>query len=205
MQWINDLTDFIFLKDIPQQADIIFVPRNSHCEPADHAAELFRAGYAPRILPSGRYSIRIGHFSGQSSPHHYDGDFETEWAFMHEVLVKNGVPPEAILREDQATFTYQNALLSRQVTDDLQLSIKKAILVCIPVHARRAKMYYETAFPEASILVCPSLADITRENWTKSENGIHTVLDEVSRVGNQFHDILCSAMNIDATKSYVIP
>lgn len=93
---------------------------------AEKAAELYGQGYAPYILPSGRYSITMGKFAGvQSKKEIYDGDYETEWEFLKTVLMKNKVPEEAILREDQATFTYENAIYSRQVTDMLGIEVKQ--------------------------------------------------------------------------------
>ena len=60
----------------------------------------------------------------------------------------------------------------------------------MPVHARRAKMYYQTLYPEAELLVCPAGgAAVTRENWTKSEVGVDAVLGELERCGSQFHAI----------------
>ena len=61
----------------------------------------------------------------------------------------------------------------------------------MPVHARRCKMYYETLYPDAELLVCPAPgADVTRENWLQSAEGIDAVLGEMERCGGQFHDIL---------------
>ena len=192
LEWIDDITDFIFLSDAPQRADILFIPGNGHAEPSEYAAELFHQGYAPLILPSGRFSVTTGEFDGQKSgAKHYDGRFETEWAFMRAVLLANGVPDSAILREDEATFTYQNAIYSRRRTDAEKLAIRRAILCCMPVHARRAKMYYQTLFPEARLLLCPApRADITRENWMLEPDGIDQTLGELTRCGSQFHDIL---------------
>lgn len=65
---------------------------------------------------------------------------------------ENGVPREAILREDQATFTYENAIYSRQVTDREHLNIQKAILCCKACHARRALMYYKMLYPDTDFL-----------------------------------------------------
>ena len=202
MQWIQDLTDFIFLSDPPAKADILFIPGNGHAEPSEHAAQLYREGYADLILPSGRYSKRINAFSGQTSGSRtYSGSFVTEWDFMKTILTENSVPENRILREDQATFTYENAIYSRRVTDAAGLTIRRALLVCLPVHARRAKMYYETEFPETEILVCPPQGmPIGPDNWYTSESGIHTVLGEVERCGNQFHDILCQIQNITPTQ-----
>ena len=53
---IQDISDYIFVSDAPEKADVIFVPGASRPEHALRAAELWRAGYAPYVLPSGRYS-----------------------------------------------------------------------------------------------------------------------------------------------------
>ena len=192
MKWVDDLTRFVFLDDPPTKSDIIFIPGNAHAEPSEKAARLYHEGYAPLLLPSGRYSILSQTFPGQiSGRKNYSGRFFTEWDFMHHILVSNGVPSEAILQENQATYTYQNALFSRKITDQLHLSVKKALIVCLPVHARRAYMYYETLFPDAEIRVCPvEDASITAKNWYFSNEGIDRVLGEIERCGSQFHDIL---------------
>ena len=207
MKWIQDITDFIFLSDAPAPADILFIPGSGHAELPEYAAQLYLRGLVPYVLPSGRYSIRKNAFFGQVSGNRiYSGNFETEWAFMRHILMANGVPDSAILREDQATYTYDNARFSRARTDSMGLTIRKALLVCQPLHARRAKTYYELAYPEADILVCPPPdAEITRENWTTTETGIHKVLGEVERCGNQFHEILCETQGIQMTEHIPIP
>jgi len=196
LRWIEDIASFIFLEDAPAPADVIFIPGNGHALPSELAAQLYHAGYAPRILPSGRYAIGTSGFAGQKSgSRRYEGSFDTEWAFMRHILLENGVPEKAILREDEATYTYQNAIYSRKRTDEEQLAVSRAIICCMPVHARRARMYYETLFPEAHLLVCPAKdADVTRENWTRTPQGIDAVLGEMERCGGQFHDILKDLM-----------
>lgn len=196
LQWIEDITRFIFLEDAPRPADILFIPGNGHAGPSELAAQLYREGCAPYILPSGRYAIGSGGFCGQKSgAHEYVGRFDTEWAFMRHVLMENGVPECAILREDEATYTYQNAIYSRRRTDSEALCIRRAIICCMPVHARRARMYYETLFPEAELLVCPVRdAAVTRDTWMREPEGIDAVLGEMERCGKQFHDILKELM-----------
>ena len=79
LEWIDDITDFIFLHDAPQKADILFIPGNGHAEPSEYAAQLYHSGYAPLILPSGRFSVTTGEFDGQKSgARRYEGRFETE-------------------------------------------------------------------------------------------------------------------------------
>ena len=203
LQWIRDVADFIFLQDAPAPADVIFIPGNGHALPAELAARLYGEGLAPWVLPSGRYAIGTSGFAGQlSGVRRYEGPFDTEWAFMRRILLDNGVPEHAILREDEATYTYQNAIYSRRRTDAMKLTVSRGIICCMPVHARRAKMYYETLFPEAQLLVCPAPgAAVTRESWLQSPEGIDAVLGELSRCGGQFHDILKALMQQNGKKS----
>ena len=144
------------------------------------------------MLPSGRYAIGLSGFQGQiSGSRRYEGAFDTEWAFMRHILMKNGVPESAVLREDEATYTYQNAINSRARTDKERVIVNRGIICCMPVHARRAKMYYQTLYPDAELIVCPAKdAALTRDNWVNSEAGIDAVLGELERCGGQFHQIL---------------
>jgi uncharacterized SAM-binding protein YcdF (DUF218 family) len=185
--YFSQTESFIFVEDQPQQADIIFVPGNGYPQMAERAAELYREGYAPWVLPSGKYSIMAGKFTGVLDQNQkYPGEYETEWEFLKTVLIKNGVPEEAILREDQATFTWENAKLSRKVTDAAYIQVKRAILCCKTYHARRALMYYQMAYPEAEFFVCPASPDqITRDNWRETEAGVDAVAGEVTRIMKQ--------------------
>ena len=63
-QFLKTAEEFIFVENEPEKADIIFVPGNGYPHMAERAAELYRNGYAPYVLPSGRYSVVTGKFSG---------------------------------------------------------------------------------------------------------------------------------------------
>lgn len=191
-EFLKNIDEFIFAEGKPQKSDMIFVPGNGFPEMAEKAALLYREGYAPYILPSGRYSITLGKFAGVLSKKEvYDGAYNTEWEFLKAVLVKNGVPEQAILKEDQATFTYENAIFSRQATDRAGISVKKAILCCKTYHARRSLMYYQLLYPETEFTVCPACPDgITKCNWRETEEGVEAVTGEVSRIVKQFSFML---------------
>lgn len=167
---------------------MIFVPGNGYPEMAEAAARLYGEGMAPYIIPSGRYSITLGRFGGVLHKKElYDKEYKTEWDFLRDVLMKNGVPEGAVLREDRATYTYENALLSKKAAEEKGLSIKKAILCVKNYHAGRALMYYQTVFPETEIMVCPVSVDgITKENWRQSQEGLREVCAEMQRVITQF-------------------
>ena len=189
--FLKNFTEFIFVNDVPKMADVIFVPGNGYPQMAEYAAKLWMQGYAPWVIPSGRYSVVLGKFVGVlAHQERYTGEYETEWDFLKDVLVKNGVDESAILKENQATYTYQNAIFSRKILDEKGIEVKNAIICCKEQHARRCKMYYELLFPEAEILVCPVDVGVNRENWMLSEEGIEEVLGEVERCGKQFHKIM---------------
>lgn len=195
MKIIDDISNFIFVEDKPQKADIIFIPGGSYPEIAEEAARLWHEGYSNIILPSGKYSVKRGYFPGPlSKADVYNEKYNTEWEFLKAVLVKNGVDEKAVLREDEALYTYQNALLSRKITDNHNLEIKKAIICCKSFHARRCLMYYQITYPQTEFIICPSqVKGITKNNWFNSEESIDKVMGEVSRCGSQFKDIFISA------------
>ena len=63
-KFLDNITDFIFAEDTPSSADIIFIPGDGYPQMAERAAGLWKQGYAPWILPSGRHSILQGSFAG---------------------------------------------------------------------------------------------------------------------------------------------
>lgn len=191
-QFYDNITNFIFVENEPEKADVIFVPGNGYPHMAEHAAALWKQGYAPYILPSGKYSITLGHFAGvQKKENLYTGLYDTECEFLTDVLKKNGVSVNAILKEDQATFTYENAYYSSLQLKKMNLIPQRAIICCCSTHARRCKMYYELFFPHTDFIICPVPAEgITKTNWFQSDVGINTVLSEMDRCGRQFEHIL---------------
>lgn len=192
ISFIKEITSFIFVENKPEKADIIFVPGSSWCEPTEKAAQIWLDGYAPYILPSGKYSMSKGYFPGTvTNVEKYAGKYNTEWEFMKDVATINGVNESAILKEEKATWTKENALKSRAVTDKYNLDIKRAIICCKSFHAKRCLMFYSFAYPKTEFIVCPIDVDgITKENWFKTENGIDNVMGELSRCGGQFKRIV---------------
>lgn len=192
MKYIEDITKFIFLNDTPQKADIIFIPGGSYAEIAERASELWNEGYSKLIVPSGKYNPKRGFFSGPlSKADIYTKEYSTEWEFLKDVLMQNGVHEDNILREDEATNTYENAVYSKKATDSDNLTIEKAIICCKAFHARRCLMYYQTLYPSTHFTICASdTQGISKDNWYKTDAGIDKVMGELLRCGQQFIEIL---------------
>ncbi|MBR6027980.1 MAG: YdcF family protein [Clostridia bacterium] len=188
-EYIEAVTRFIFAADTPEKADIIFLPGSSHTEHVRLAAELYQQGLASLILPSGAHPKKTGRFTAAEG-------YASEAAWMRAQLMALGVPAEAILTEEQATFTWENALLSRRLTDSLDLQVHIALLCCRPFHARRALMYYEAAFPETRLLAIPaSEPGLNADDWHLTPEGRARVLGEVRRLGSQINEVLERAIN----------
>lgn len=189
---IEDITKFIFIKDEPQDADIIFIPGSSNWVLAETAARLYKEGKAGKIMPSGMYFYQFGRFMNERvTDERYKGIYGTEAEFLGSVLIKNGVPEKDVIREERATNTYENAIYSKELLRDMELDIKSAIICPQAFHARRALMTYSHLFPNTEFYVVPSnTQNITADNWFKTERGIRVVLGELKKCGEYFENYI---------------
>ena len=187
---IEDITKFIFIKDEPEKADIIFIPGSSNWVLAETAARLYKEGKAEKIMPSGMYFYQFGRFMNERvTDERYKGIYRTEAEFLASVLIKNGVPEENVIKEERATNTYENAILSKELIKVMGIEVKTAILCPQAFHARRAFMTYSHLFPDTEFYVVPSnTQNITADNWHKTERGIQVVLGELKKCGEYFEE-----------------
>ena len=185
---IRDISDFIFMKDTPQNSDVIFIPGTSQSAVSETAAELYCAGWAKYVLPSGMYSGKRGKFASEKIDNpRYAGDYATDFEYCRYILMENGVPESAILREDRSTHTGENAEFSAIVLQEAGIKAAKAILCCQAFHARRAFMSYARYFPDTEILVVPTdTQGIRKEDWFSQEKSSRRVMSEVYKCGEYF-------------------
>ncbi len=190
MKFLRDITEFIFLEDLPEKADLIIVPGNTWPQPARRAAALYHEGMAPYIVVSGRYSKGQQTFAGAACEgDRYKGAYMTEADFLTDVLIREGVPETAVLQERKAEFTLENARYIRKLLEEKKMTVKKALICCQAFHARRCRMYFEYIFQDTDVefLMCPAVTQgISRCSWMESQKGLDTVLGELRRCGEQF-------------------
>ena len=189
---IEDITKFIFIKDEPEKADIIFIPGSSNWVLAETAARLYKEGKAEKIMPSGMYFYQFGRFMNERvTDERYKGVYRTEAEFLASVLVKNGVPEEDVIREEKATNTYENAIYSKELLREMKFRIKSAIICPQAFHARRALMTYSHLFPDTKLYVVPTnTQNITADNWYNTERGRQVVLGELRKCGEYFENYI---------------
>jgi uncharacterized SAM-binding protein YcdF (DUF218 family) len=168
------ITNFIFVETEMVPADVILIPGASQPQLMEKATFLYHKGLAPYILPSGGENPRIE---------------TTEWNFLRNVGITKGLPEEAILKEDKAQNTFQNARFSLEVLKSKGITPNKVIMVCKGYHSRRALLTYQTEFPkETEFFISPIIdrTGITKENWFLSEDGISRIMMEVEKIGKYF-------------------
>ncbi|MYL54927.1 YdcF family protein [Pontibacillus yanchengensis] len=172
------ITDFIFVETDISPADVILVPGADHPQLIEKAVALYKQGLAPYILPSGGYKPHVG---------------ATEWSYLSNIGIRNGVPEGAILKEDKAQHTLENARFSLEVLKQKDIALNKVIIVCKACHSRRALLCYQKVFPkEVEFLVSPVVDryGITKDNWFLSEIGISRTMTEVQKIGKYFGDFI---------------
>lgn len=173
------ISDFMFFETEMGSSDVILIPGASHPQLIEKATMLYHQGIAPFILPS-----------GGATPHVKT----TEWEFLRNKGISLGVPSEAILKEDKATNTFENARFSLEVLEQQGIHPKKVVLVCKNYHARRALLTYQFVFPRETVFYVSPVVDKTgtsKDNWFLDEDKISYVMNELEKVGKYFrHAIL---------------
>lgn len=150
---------FWIVDDGPAYSDAIVIlgDDNYGGDRAAKAAELFKAGWAPRVVASGRF-LR---------PYASITDLEE-----HD-LKNDGVPEQAIVRfQHHAANTKEEAEALHQLIR--QQGWKRIILVTSNYHTRRARYICERAFPAGTVLrVVPAPdSEYDPDHWWQSRRGL---------------------------------
>ena len=172
------ITDYVFVGTQPHNSDAIFVVGGSLPEAAELAAELYKNKYSDKIIISGKYSVKRNCFPLP--------EYETEYDFYKDVLLKKGVKENDIYGENESRYTKQNAEFAKRVVDENNLSIRKALIVCKSFHAKRCLLLYQMYFPNVDFTVVTFDGfGISKDNWYQTEYGRERVMGEIKRIEEQ--------------------
>ena len=165
--WLGAAGDFLVARDELRQADVIVVLAGNSPYRAAHAAELFRAGWAPVVILSNELVLSHG--------------VEATWTELQEAgLVKLDIPRESMIALDEvAESTHHEAVQSRDVM--LRRGWKRAILVTDPFHTRRASWAFHGVWDKAGLEVIASPAENSKyvvTNWWRDPNKASRVIQE---------------------------
>jgi uncharacterized SAM-binding protein YcdF (DUF218 family) len=160
-QWLPLLCSWLNVSGSPVKADfIVYMGGEENLRPT-RAAQLYKEGYADRVIASGYYSLVPTGL---------------------KVLQDKGVPLQAILINDRATTTWDE---SQQILAILRKEgAKSALIVTSASHTRRASATFETNQNDQRIELIFIAADLSNQcdTWWNTAQGKFTLQYEYSRI-----------------------
>ncbi len=150
---------FWVVDEAPQAADAIVVlgDDNYNADRAARTAQLFKAGWAPQIVVSGRF---LRPYASIAELEEHD-------------LIDRGVPQAAIIR-----FAHRAENTREETTAIGQLissrGWRRILLVTSNYHTRRSQYLAERTFPAGTILhvIAAPDSDYDPHNWWQTRNGV---------------------------------
>jgi uncharacterized SAM-binding protein YcdF (DUF218 family) len=140
--------DYHRLGHVLEPADLIFVLGSHDLRVAEHAADLFHRGLAPRVVLSGGFGVR------QASPW-----TKSEAEMFAEVMQHRGVPATALLLEPRSTNTGENVRFTRELLAARGLAVQSVIAVQKPYMERRMFATIRQQWPEVTLRVSSPALD----------------------------------------------
>ena len=149
----------------PADAIIVLGDDNVPADRATRAAELYRAGWAPIVVASGRDLRRYSNLAD----------------LIQKDLENRGVPASAVVRlPHHAAGTLEEALVARDVVTRRRWH--RLLLVTSNYHTRRVRYIYRKVMPESvRVHVIPARdSDYDPEHWWEGRSSIKLFLHETA-------------------------
>ena len=157
---------FWIANESPQTSDAIVIlgDDNYNGDRATKAAEIFKSGWAPRVIASGRY---LRPYAGISELEAHD-------------LESHGVPASAVVPfAHRATDTREECIAIGQLISSN--GWKRILLVTSNYHTRRSEYICERAFPQGTALrvIAAPDSEYDPHNWWQTRSGLKIFLHEL--------------------------
>ncbi|RSK28678.1 YdcF family protein [Bacillus sp. HMF5848] len=169
---LQEMKQYLYVEEpspIPASDAIIVLGSDVRGERTIKAAELFREGLGSVVILS----------DGGAASWRYKTVDE-----MYALAVKEGIPTPAIIKEDQASSTKENAMFTKRILEESDF--KSAIVISTDWHMRRVKQTFDKAFVGTGIELTYVGATDTRflekEKWWEDPELQQTVLTEWSKL-----------------------
>lgn len=166
---LNAAGRYLIVEDPLDRADVIVVLSGGRRdERVRQAADLYRAGYAPRVLLSGGEALA-------GLPTHQVQKLQA---------LNNGIPESALLFEISSTSTGEQAKFLRPILEGH--GVRRALVVTSSYHTRRTRHLFRKAFVGSSveIRVYPVQRDLFNPlDWWTREADTETVVLEYIKLG----------------------
>ncbi|HEX6258487.1 MAG TPA: YdcF family protein [Candidatus Saccharimonadales bacterium] len=163
----------LVIERAPQKAKAIFVFGSPNNLRVQKAIELYKAGFADKIVISGH-----GPF--------YASQTQSEAERMAKVAIQAGIPRAALLLETEAITIPDNVKRTLDVFEKIEFRPTKLLIVASPFVLRRCEMDWYKFTPwtiETIPIAAASMSyDLTKEGWTTTARGIRVVLNEYAKL-----------------------
>jgi uncharacterized SAM-binding protein YcdF (DUF218 family) len=167
------LWDYHHVNHQLEKADCIFALGSHDLRVADRAAELWLEGWAPLVIMSGG----LGNFTA-------DMWTEKEADRFAGIAIKRGVPPDAILVENQSSNTGENILFTQRLLKEKNLDPESFIVVQKPYMERRSFATFKKHWPDKRVIV--TSPQISFEEYPNEEipmdRVIHIMAGDLQRI-----------------------
>ncbi|MFH1724479.1 MAG: YdcF family protein [Elusimicrobiota bacterium] len=161
LAWMWAIGWWMDYSDEPQKSDMIVVIAGEFSRPF-HAAELYHAGLAPEVWVS-----RPFRGPAESEAVRLKIPIPAEEETSRRILLKKGVPPEAIrLYGEGVMSTVNEALALRHAAKP---SGKKILAVTSRWHARRTRLIFRRTLPDAEVRVVATDHEAFSRRWWRSQ------------------------------------
>lgn len=176
---IGLVSHYFFPPDNRIRADVAIVfGMNDPVRPAQHAAELWHHGTVSRLLFTGGYNPKLG---------------ATEAGEMACLALAAGVPATAVLVEDKARNTDENArfsarLLAEMAGEDDPGPPDTVLLLTIHFHLLRACIAARRWLPRQTRLgwACYPSLHYTAADWWRVPRGREDALSEIDKISRYY-------------------
>ena len=132
-----------------------------------HAVDLYKQGYASKLIMSG--AAREGFISNA--------------LIMHIEASRAGVPNEAVIMEEKAYNTFENAVYTKEIV--LAQGMQNIILVSSPYHQRRVYETFKSVFRGSGVKLQNSPSPYAKwkpNSWWQSERQLHLTQEETLKL-----------------------
>jgi uncharacterized SAM-binding protein YcdF (DUF218 family) len=163
------------------------------------AAELYKAGYAPRILLSNaviRPPNRIDRLREEMGIQRL-----SPRVFRKRLMFHLGIPEEALIAfgdghisttEESEAFKHH---LKEQKTNSRSGTPRRVILVTSPFHTRRAKMIFEATMPDINFMMTSPPEGKLKAQWWRDQRSAQLAVSEGFKIafyllGGSFHSTI---------------
>lgn len=139
---LRPVYDFLYIEEEPVKADVIFVFGGVGDERAKYAAKLWKQGFAPWVLVTGKCGI-------------YTADLKTTEAARYRLLlIEYGVPDSAIIVEENATNFGENVRFGVEMLTRHNVTIRSVIMIARGFLMTRCSATFAIQFPDIKTFAC---------------------------------------------------